>query len=165
MNWDANTIHWGKGDFVLHDADAKEPKMLMVVTGYDDDGLVRTRYVYPREGRNMREGYRNDLKYLHDPKEWGVDENTKQSDVDAIRIWNSRYKVGTKVTVKLDFVDEPFETVTRTKAQAIKCQGAWIWLEGVVGAYLLSFVTAIEPPNTSMYTKLIEIAESLPSEF
>lgn len=152
MNYEPNTIRWGKGDFVLHDADAKEPKMLMRVTGCDDDGCVRTRYVYPREGRNMRQVYRNDTKYLHDPKQWGVDEHTKQSDVDTIRIWNGHYKVGTRVSVKLDFKPEPFETTTRTPAQSIKCQGAWIWLEGVVGAYLLSFVTPLESPNAGLFT-------------
>ena len=64
MNYEPNTIRWSKGAFILHDADAKEPKMLMRVIGYTRAGLCKTKYV---ESDQPRKAYENDLQYLHDP--------------------------------------------------------------------------------------------------
>lgn len=75
MIYDANTTQWQKGDLVIHDSDAKTSAMLMVVIGYDKDtGAVKTRYVRPqRGGMNMRGVFRNDLRYLHDPKRFNIE--------------------------------------------------------------------------------------------
>ncbi len=65
MNYAPNTEHWKKGDFVLHDADAKEARCLMIVTGYTHDGLCKTKYVEPDKPRKV---YTNPVAVLHDPR-------------------------------------------------------------------------------------------------
>lgn len=65
MNDTPNTTHWKKGDIVIHDADRKCDRMLMVVIGYTRDGLCKTRYVNPSVSRKV---YINEIAYLHDPK-------------------------------------------------------------------------------------------------
>jgi hypothetical protein len=72
MNYDANATHWQIGDLVIHDCDAKEPRMLMVVIGYTPDGLCKTRYAAPWMPRTHRTIYRNEPKYLHDPRRFGI---------------------------------------------------------------------------------------------
>ena len=67
MNDEPNTIDWNIGDIVIHDADAKDERMLMVVTGYDKKNkLYHTRYLNPRYTRT-NQIWENDKKYLHDP--------------------------------------------------------------------------------------------------
>lgn len=70
MNYTPNAIQWRKGDIVIHDADAKQPHMLMRVTGYDRDGLVISEYV---DRTHRRKTYRNELRFLHDPALFGID--------------------------------------------------------------------------------------------
>lgn len=65
VNYAPNTEHWKKGDFVLHDADAKEARCLMIVTGYTRDGLCKTKYVEPDKPRKV---YTNPVAMLHDPR-------------------------------------------------------------------------------------------------
>lgn len=74
MNYEPNTRHWKIGDFVIHDADAKSLDMLMRVTGYTRDGLVKTVYHYSRgkNARTVKKVWRNDPKYLHDPARFGI---------------------------------------------------------------------------------------------
>jgi hypothetical protein len=43
----ANTVNWEVGDHVIHDADAKQANMLMIVTGRSRVGVYRTRYAFP----------------------------------------------------------------------------------------------------------------------
>lgn len=79
MLYAPNTTHWGIGDIVIHDADAKEGYMLMRVIGYTKEGLVKTRYVYGEwfgKSKRKPETYLNDLKYLHDPKRWEIEPPT-----------------------------------------------------------------------------------------
>lgn len=64
-----------------------------------------------------------------------------QAGCDA---FNKLHPVGTEVTVKLDFVDEPFRTKTRSTAQILSGHSAVIWLENVSGCYLLDRVTAVK---------------------
>ena len=55
--------------------------------------------------------------------------------------FNAKTKVGADVFVKLDGVDEPFRTKTRSDAQVLSGHSAVIWLENVSGCYLLDRVT------------------------
>lgn len=75
MNYPPNTTLWRPGSLVIHDADTKQPCMLMRVTGYDrKTGECLTRYVHPHHFACMGAGvYRNEAKYLHDPKRFGID--------------------------------------------------------------------------------------------
>jgi hypothetical protein len=91
MNYEANTVKWKPGDIVIHDADSKDHKMLMVVLGVtihpDGSREWRSQYLNPEEliphcvmvkygsyrripkrlTKQSREIWLNDLKYLHDP--------------------------------------------------------------------------------------------------
>lgn len=69
MNYEPNTTHWRKDDLVIHDYDAKEARMLMVVIGRTRDGLVRTQYRDRQRGRLV---YTNELRFLHDPARFGI---------------------------------------------------------------------------------------------
>ena len=71
MNYEPNAVDWKVGDLVIHDADAKDSRMLMRVVGYDEHGLVKTRYIrHPYSG--MSSIFHNDSKYLHDPARFGI---------------------------------------------------------------------------------------------
>lgn len=61
-----------------------------------------------------------------------------QAECDA---FNAAHPVGTDVLVKLDFVDEPFRTKTRSPAQILSGHSSVIWLENVSGCYLLDRVS------------------------
>ena len=67
--------------------------------------------------------------------------NTKkmQAECDA---FNATNPIGSDVFVKLDGVDEPFRTRTRSDAQILSGHSAVIWLETVSGCYLLDRVHA-----------------------
>jgi len=69
MNYEPNTVSWRRGDVVIHDADAKREHMLMVVIGFDRDGLVKTRYVSDERPQRI---YANELRFLHDPARFGI---------------------------------------------------------------------------------------------
>ena len=80
MNYEANTIKWKPGDFVLHDADAKKPEMLMRVLRVYDDGRVITMYATPNQmngddRRRPRPSWQNSLTHLHDPARFGIAAN------------------------------------------------------------------------------------------
>lgn len=138
MNYEPNNIRWRKGDIVLHDADAKEPRMFMRVIGYTRDGLCKTQYVDKSHKRTI---YTNDIKYLHSLSQFGLSEISRDADYFAIKIWNLRYPVGTEVYVKLDS-GEIKQTRTRSTAQFLGPYAA-IWLEDVRGAYMLRCVWAL----------------------
>lgn len=72
MAYSPNTRRWRRGDLVLDCADAKQPAMLLRVTGYTRDGFVRARYVqspYP----GMRGERALALTRLLDPAAFGID--------------------------------------------------------------------------------------------
>lgn len=62
-----------------------------------------------------------------------------QAECDA---FNAKNPIGSDVFVKLDGVDEPFRTRTRSAAQILSGHSAVIWLENVSGCYLLDRVHA-----------------------
>ena len=77
MNYEENTTRWKIKDLVIHDADAKQPEMLMMVIGYAKDGRCRTIYAQANrmngdERRRTSQVWENPLSHLHDPKRFGL---------------------------------------------------------------------------------------------
>lgn len=90
MIHEANTTQWKVGDIVVHDADSKDHKMLMVILAVDDSGMAKSKYINLRELvptclngkferipdrvlKDYEEVYENDMKYLHDPAIFGIE--------------------------------------------------------------------------------------------
>ncbi len=67
--------------------------------------------------------------------------NTKKMQAEC-GAFNAKNPIGSDVFVKLDGVDEPFRTRTRSDAQILSGHTAVIWLENVSGCYLLDRVRA-----------------------
>lgn len=79
MNYPANTRRWQLGAIVIHDADAKQVEMLMRVTGYNPrTGECQTVYVQSDYLPGMDRPCENDIKFLHDPRKFGL--QAKQAD-------------------------------------------------------------------------------------
>lgn len=77
MNDRPNTKRWNPGDLVIHDLDAKQPRMLMRVLGYrSSDDFCHTEYVdaelKAEWGAGERSQLFNVLACLHDPALWGI---------------------------------------------------------------------------------------------
>lgn len=70
MIHEANSTRWKLGDYVIHDADAKNEHMLMVVTGCTKEGSYITRYANKEV---CSERYENPLRALHDPRRFGIE--------------------------------------------------------------------------------------------
>ncbi len=52
MNREANSMRWKLGDYAIHDTDAKNGRMLAVVTGCANDGMCIMRYADKRFARS-----------------------------------------------------------------------------------------------------------------
>ena len=65
--------------------------------------------------------------------------NVKQMQA-ACDKFNTANPVGSEVYVKLNGVDEPFRTKTKSVAQILSGHSPVIWLENVSGCYLLDRV-------------------------
>lgn len=144
MNYEPNDIHWRRGDTVIHDCDAKEPKMLMKVIGFTRDGLVKTQYVDKRRRRKI---FKNELRYLHDPKLWNFNPDwgdaaqehieRYQDEWEQASWWNHWHQPG--LNVRTTSADGGFETVTTGKARFDDTghakvyleRGGWWWLKFV----------------------------------
>lgn len=63
-----------------------------------------------------------------------------QAQCDA---FNAACPVGGRVAVKLDGIDAPRITTTRSEAQILSGHSAVVWMDGVSGCYDLSRVTPI----------------------
>ncbi len=82
MNYEPNTRKWEVGDLVIHDADRKETAWLMQVEKVFKNGMIKTKYFNPQVvrcrvcGHKMlkynKKRYKNDLKYLHNPKRFHI---------------------------------------------------------------------------------------------
>lgn len=64
-----------------------------------------------------------------------------QAECDA---FNTKCPVGGKVSVKIDFQDEPRITTTISEAQVLSGHSAVVWMDGISGCYLLSHVTPLQ---------------------
>lgn len=92
----ANTVRWRKGEIVIHDSDAKEPKMLMVVIGYSRDGLCKTQYVSREHKRTV---WKNEIAFLHEPSQFGINPdwghqsivNEVQRNWARVKNWNLKF--------------------------------------------------------------------------
>lgn len=106
MNYEPNTIQWRRGAIVIHDADAKEPRMLMRIMGFNRAGLAKCQYVHPDRPRKL---YTNGIEFLHDPTRFGLSPSwgtfnrqaldRVQGEWERMRRWNSRYSTGTKAII------------------------------------------------------------------
>lgn len=134
MNYEANTNHWVKGHIVIHDADAKEPRMLMRVIGYTRDGLCKTQYCSRWLRRTV---WKNEIKFLHDPARFGINPDIglrdqegierAQQNWSAVFWWNKTYEPG--VAIMTTSADGGFVTRTTGKAYFNSSGEAMIHLE------------------------------------
>jgi hypothetical protein len=149
LNYEANTNKWQAGDIVIHDGDAKEPKMLMKVLGYSRDGQIRTQYVSKsRKQRVMK----NFFDCLHQPERFDLQSawgdyaqehlDRTQADWDRVRIFNFHHAVGT--LVHTTSADGGFDAKTTGPAYIDKGGNAFVSLEGH-GAWSLRFVKVVNP--------------------
>jgi hypothetical protein len=145
MNYEANTCQWRVGDIVIHDGDAKEPKMLMRVTGELEDGRCTTRYLHPGQPRKF---YENDIAELHDPAQFGISTlllpeafnpqhlEDWQYEWELVRLWNRRHPIGTAVTIQ----QSNGVAQTKTTGEAyLSGRSAYVYLENM-GLYPLRYV-------------------------
>ncbi len=100
MNYPENKEKWERGDIVIHDADAKEHKMLMRVVAFNSrNGRYITRYVYPGwiEGKSsgLSDSYQNDIKSLHNPRRFGLIVPNEDELPFIVKILDSNLKVET----------------------------------------------------------------------
>jgi hypothetical protein len=96
MIYEANKTEWKPGDIVIHDADSKDHKMLMVILGEtihpNGSREWRTQYLNPKKliphcimvkygsyeripkrlTKQSRKVWLNELKYLHDPARFDI---------------------------------------------------------------------------------------------
>ena len=73
MNYKENKKKWKVGDIVIHDADAKEKRMLMKVIDVvmNEQGYnCHTEYL---DKSVDKEQYWSEKKYLHSPKKFKID--------------------------------------------------------------------------------------------
>lgn len=145
MLYPPNTIKWGKDNIVIHWCDAKEPKMLMRVTGRTRAGLIKTRYIDKSHKRTV---WINDLKNLLDPRDFGLMAQDFAQDFleiyqdnwERVRRWNRNHsQIG--VPIQVTYRGEVIETMTTTPAQMVGID-AWIYAKKG-GAWNLSGVTAM----------------------
>lgn len=85
-----------------------------------------------------------------------------QAECDA---FNAKCPVGGKVRVKLDGVDEPLETTTKSVAQILSGHSSVVWMHNVSGCYLLDRVTPMESEmnNEQFASAAPDTLEHLPS--
>ena len=148
VNYDSNHHQWIRGSIVIHDEDAKEPMMLMKITGFTKDGLAKCQYVDRRKKRKL---FINHLKYLHAPESFGLNprwgEHAQehieryQDEFVRVRRWNHYREIGQ--LVKTTSGDGGFETITTSKAWQATSGDALVLLERG-GVWLLKFVEAVK---------------------
>lgn len=147
MNYSPNTTHWKRGDIVIYDLDAKEPSLLMRVTGFARDGLVKTQYV---DKRRKRTTHTISMSELHDPQRFGlypIWATFTQGRFEEVQLawenarrWNYHNKIG--VTVRATSADGGFEALTTGKAEVWNTGDAMIPL-APGGYWLLRFVACV----------------------
>jgi hypothetical protein len=148
MNYEPNKTVWRRDDIVIHDADSKEPRMLMRVVDFDfKNDLIQCQYV---DKRHDREIYSNRQEVLHDPSRFGIYKEWAESaqwlfeDIQAewdwARRWNYYKAIG--VAVRTTSADGGFEAHTSSKAKVWNTGLAMIRLEPG-GYWALKFIECI----------------------
>lgn len=150
MNYKANDIQWCRGDVVIHDADAKEPKMLMKVVGFTRDRqLVKTQYIDKRRKRTI---WTNPMESLHDPVRFNLVRDPwaqsyverYQDEYEAMRIWNHHHKPG--AWIKTMSADGNGRVCRVTHEAFMQGMTAYVHLE-VGGNWALRWVVAVPSPE------------------
>ena len=73
-----------------------------------------------------------------------TDDRTTPADLrDAVEDFNRRFPVGAEVTLRKDFAPDPVRTRTRSEAFVLSGHSPVVFLEGVVGCYLVSRVSEV----------------------
>src|SRR4030042_2112316 len=73
MNYEPNKKIWDVGDIVIHDADAKREDMLMrIVEIKIEYGREIVKTVYIDKKKRDFGPMKNDIEFLHDPKEFNI---------------------------------------------------------------------------------------------
>ena len=74
MNYEENNIDWKIGDVIIHDADAKEERMLAkIVEKKETKEGMKYRMIYFDKKKNY-ETWWNSKEPLHDPKRFGINQ-------------------------------------------------------------------------------------------
>lgn len=165
MNNEPNKIPWEKGSIVVHDADLKQPRGLMRITGYTSNGLAKCRYISKKMPKKIHE---NLQMYLLDPAQFGLNARwgeLSEDELEAIQtqwehaqMWNVMNKVGQTVLVvdikKISIeemmmdvsIDEnnSFRSVTISRAYMNKEGKALIYIEENKQSVLLDNTVAIK---------------------
>ena len=149
MNYEPNTTQWNKGAIVVHDADYKQPRGLMRVTGYTRNGLAKCKYVSKKKPRKV---YENQVMYLLDPElfglnpEWGdySEEHLEriQTEWEQAKMWNFMFEIGQPVITTS--ADGGFKTVTTGRAFMTDGGTAIVHLKQG-GNWALEHVAAVAP--------------------
>lgn len=149
MNHAPNLEHWPVGAIVIHDADAKEPRMLMKIVGFTRDGYAKTKYL---GSRTRREIHTNRMVVLHDPRRFGLlaQEFTAlqieryQDSFEQVRGWNKTYsELGMAVCVVLPTYDK-LRTTTTSEAFIDRNLMAKVYLAIGQTAFFLEDLCAVE---------------------
>jgi len=69
-------------------------------------------------------------------------ERRKRIARSAVDQWNEKHPIGTEVVAWRDN-GEAFLTQTISKAEVSASDDAWIWVEGIAGAYDLEYVRPV----------------------
>lgn len=153
MNYAPNTEKWGVNEIVIHDADAKEPRMLMVVIGRTSTGEIKTRYLLPSE--HGRKVWVNHLEYLHDPKRFGLacdwhnfgrkQIKAAQQQFERMRIWNYWHKPGAIAKV----ASQAWEAIVTHPAYLAQSGRAQLYLDRR-GAWDLEFTRVVKEASLQL---------------
>src|SRR5659263_33583 len=122
MNYPENKRTWERGDVVIHDADAKEHRMLMRVIALNRcNGHCITEYVYPGwvyRTQTPKGRYQNGMKSPHDPRRFGLIVPNENEPPFIVQIFESAMSVETsrcgniaEVTSKLLLSDGGLRTL------------------------------------------------------
>lgn len=124
MNHEPNLMHWVRGSIVIHDADAKEPKMLMKVIGFTRDGFTKTQYIDKRQSRKV---FTNRMVLLHDPRRFDLLAQdfaqeyivTYQLNFERVRRWNKNHPEPQGGVLVLALTAREGVVLTRTTSKAL----------------------------------------------
>ena len=114
MNYEPNTTKWEIGDIVIHDADAKNERMLMRVIGYEDNGKLITEYI---KFESPDKTYTNRIEVLHAPSLFGI----------------LTTHAGTPRSITVEGYEmKPAKVAPRGNSSHVMCPASWVGCDVVV---------------------------------